>query len=149
MDRYRLVMPPTLFIVLATPFWYLSHTLFFYNWHAALAVFCGGVFGYVCYDLTHYFLHHKKWVGSVLVISPNIGCILSNFIGFSLTRCPAYHIITESLKNIISNTTLQTTRTVTVLRAGFGIEFSKQSLKCLLPRSLRRLNFVLLINVLM
>jgi 4-hydroxysphinganine ceramide fatty acyl 2-hydroxylase len=23
-------------------------------------VFCGGVFGYICYDLTHYFLHHRK-----------------------------------------------------------------------------------------
>jgi 4-hydroxysphinganine ceramide fatty acyl 2-hydroxylase len=25
----------------------------------ATAVFCGGIFGYICYDLTHYFLHHK------------------------------------------------------------------------------------------
>ncbi|PLN79007.1 hypothetical protein BDW42DRAFT_173816 [Aspergillus taichungensis] len=60
MDRYRLVMPPTLFVVLAAPFWKLAHTVFFYNWHAALLVYCGGVFGYVCYDLTHYFLHHRK-----------------------------------------------------------------------------------------
>ncbi|KAK4996997.1 fatty acid alpha-hydroxylase [Elasticomyces elasticus] len=58
MDRYRLVMPPTLFVVLATPFWKLAHTVFFYNWYAAVAVFCGGIFGYICYDLTHYFLHH-------------------------------------------------------------------------------------------
>lgn len=55
-------MPPTLFIVLATPFWYLAHTIFFYNWYAATAVFCGGIFGYICYDLTHYFLHHRKYV---------------------------------------------------------------------------------------
>ena len=60
MDRYRLVMPPTLFIVLAAPFWKLAHTVFFYNWYAATAVFCGGIFGYICYDLTHYFLHHRK-----------------------------------------------------------------------------------------
>lgn len=60
MDRLRLVMPPTLFVVLATPFWKLAHTVFFYNWCAATAVFCGGVFGYIGYDLTHYFLHHKK-----------------------------------------------------------------------------------------
>lgn len=60
MDRLRLVMPPTLFLVLATPFWKLAHTVFFYNWYAATAVFCGGIFGYICYDLTHYFLHHKK-----------------------------------------------------------------------------------------
>ncbi|KAI5367568.1 Putative cytochrome b5-like heme/steroid binding domain, fatty acid hydroxylase [Septoria linicola] len=60
MDRLRLVMPPTLFLVLATPFWKLAHTVFFYNWYAAVGVFCGGIFGYICYDLTHYFLHHKK-----------------------------------------------------------------------------------------
>ena len=60
MDRYRLVMPPTLFVALATPFYKLAHTVFFYDWYAAVAVFCGGIFGYICYDLTHYFLHHKK-----------------------------------------------------------------------------------------
>ena len=60
MDRLRLVMPPTLFVALATPFWKLAHTVFFYNWYAATTVYCGGIFGYVCYDLTHYFLHHKK-----------------------------------------------------------------------------------------
>ena len=59
MDRLRLVMPPTLFIALATPFWYLAHAVFFYDWNAAVAVFCGGIFGYTCYDMTHYFLHHK------------------------------------------------------------------------------------------
>lgn len=60
MDRLRLVMPPALFIILATPFWYLAHAIFFYNRNAAITVFCGGIFGYVCYDLTHYFLHHKN-----------------------------------------------------------------------------------------
>lgn len=60
MDRLRLVMPPTLFVVLATPFWYLAHAVFFYNWYAAVAVFCGGIFGYIGYDMTHYFLHHRK-----------------------------------------------------------------------------------------
>lgn len=60
MDRLRLVMPPTLFLVLATPFWYLAHAVFFYDWNAAVAVYCGGIFGYICYDLTHYFLHHRK-----------------------------------------------------------------------------------------
>ena len=59
MDRLRLVMPPTLFLALATPFWKLAHTIFFYDWYVATAVFCGGIFGYICYDLTHYFLHHK------------------------------------------------------------------------------------------
>ncbi|KAJ5901684.1 fatty acid hydroxylase [Penicillium taxi] len=60
MDRYRLVMPPTLFVVLAAPFWKLAHAVFFYNYFAALQVYCGGIFGYICYDLTHYFLHHRN-----------------------------------------------------------------------------------------
>ncbi|TDZ15212.1 Ceramide very long chain fatty acid hydroxylase SCS7 [Colletotrichum sidae] len=60
MDKYRLVMPPTLFVVLATPFYKLAHTVFSYSWHAATAVYCGGIFGYICYDLTHYFLHHQN-----------------------------------------------------------------------------------------
>jgi 4-hydroxysphinganine ceramide fatty acyl 2-hydroxylase len=55
-------MPPTLFLVLATPFWKLAHTVFFYNWYAAVAVYSGGIFGYICYDCTHYFLHHKRYV---------------------------------------------------------------------------------------
>ncbi|OAA60906.1 fatty acid hydroxylase [Niveomyces insectorum RCEF 264] len=59
MDKYRLVMPPTLFVVLATPFWKLAHTLFAYDWNVATTVFCGGILGYICYDLTHYFLHHQ------------------------------------------------------------------------------------------
>lgn len=59
MDKYRLVMPPTLFLVLATPFWKLAQFVFQYNWFAATTVFSGGILGYVCYDLTHYFLHHK------------------------------------------------------------------------------------------
>ncbi|PHH60960.1 hypothetical protein CDD81_1017 [Ophiocordyceps australis] len=60
MDKYRLVMPPTLFVVLAAPFWKLSQVVFYRNWYAAMAVYCGGVFGYICYDLTHYFLHHEN-----------------------------------------------------------------------------------------
>ncbi|WXC65293.1 hypothetical protein SNK03_011098 [Fusarium graminearum] len=59
MDRYRLVMPPTLFALLATPFWWIAHSILCHNWYAAVAAYCGGVFGYVCYDLTHYFLHHQ------------------------------------------------------------------------------------------
>jgi 4-hydroxysphinganine ceramide fatty acyl 2-hydroxylase len=59
MDRLRLVMPPTLFLVLATPFWKLAHTVFYWDWNVATTVFSGGIFGYICYDLTHYFLHHK------------------------------------------------------------------------------------------
>lgn len=60
MDKYRLVMPPTLFVVLAAPFWKLAHSVFFWNWYVAAAVYLGGVFGYTLYDVTHYFLHHQK-----------------------------------------------------------------------------------------
>lgn len=60
MDKYRLVMPPALFVVLATPFWKLAQAVFSYNWYAGTAVYCGGIFGYICYDMTHYFLHHQN-----------------------------------------------------------------------------------------
>jgi 4-hydroxysphinganine ceramide fatty acyl 2-hydroxylase len=60
MDKYRLVMPPALFLVLATPFYKLAHIVFAYNEFAAIEVFSGGIFGYICYDLTHYFLHHHN-----------------------------------------------------------------------------------------
>lgn len=60
MDKLRLVMPPALFLALATPFWFLAHIMFWFNWYVATNVFCGGIYGYVCYDLTHYFLHHKS-----------------------------------------------------------------------------------------
>ncbi|KAI1179839.1 inositolphosphorylceramide-B C-26 hydroxylase [Nemania sp. FL0916] len=60
MDKYRLVMPPTLFVALATPFWKLAHAIFYFDWHLGTAVYCGGIFGYVMYDLTHYFLHHQN-----------------------------------------------------------------------------------------
>lgn len=60
MDKGRLVMPPTLFVILAAPFWTLAHTAFSYSWGVATNVYCGGVFGYICYDLTHYFIHHKE-----------------------------------------------------------------------------------------
>lgn len=60
MDKLRLVMPPTLFIVLAAPFYRLAHFVFYWDWYVATTVFCGGIFGYICYDLTHYFLHHRE-----------------------------------------------------------------------------------------
>lgn len=60
MDKYRLVMPPTLFIALAIPFWKLAHAVFSHDWFVATAVFSGGVFGYTIYDMTHYFLHHQN-----------------------------------------------------------------------------------------
>lgn len=58
MDKYRLVMPPTLFLILCTPFYKLVFGVL--PLYVAYAGFAGGLFGYVCYDLTHYFLHHSK-----------------------------------------------------------------------------------------
>ncbi|ORY82640.1 inositolphosphorylceramide-B C-26 hydroxylase [Protomyces lactucae-debilis] len=58
MDRLRLVMPPTLFIALAFPFWKLATALFPYN--HALAIFSGGILGYLHYDVGHYMLHHNN-----------------------------------------------------------------------------------------
>ncbi|VUC31905.1 unnamed protein product [Clonostachys rosea] len=57
MDKYRLVMPPALFCFLCAPFWPLAHTILFWDWYAGTAGFCGGLFGYVCYDMTHYWIH--------------------------------------------------------------------------------------------
>lgn len=58
-------MPPTLFVVLAVPFYKLAHTVFYWDWYVATAVFCGGIFGYTLYDCTHYFIHHKKYVSTL------------------------------------------------------------------------------------
>jgi 4-hydroxysphinganine ceramide fatty acyl 2-hydroxylase len=55
----RLVMPPALFLLLAYPWYRLAHVIFPY--YIALAVYSGGIFGYIGYDMTHYFLHHRKY----------------------------------------------------------------------------------------
>ncbi|AGO09808.1 AaceriAAL183Wp [[Ashbya] aceris (nom. inval.)] len=58
MDKYRLVMPPALFVILCAPFYRLVFSIF--PEYCACGCFAGGLFGYVCYDVTHYFLHHHK-----------------------------------------------------------------------------------------
>ncbi|CCH60818.1 hypothetical protein TBLA_0D03180 [Henningerozyma blattae CBS 6284] len=58
MDPYRLVMPPTLFLILCTPFYKLVFSVLPLYW--AYAGFAGGLFGYVCYDEVHYWLHHSR-----------------------------------------------------------------------------------------
>jgi len=60
MDKYRLVMPPALTMVFVGPIWWLSGVVLFWSWHGRVATFAGGLFGYICYDMTHYFLHHSK-----------------------------------------------------------------------------------------
>lgn len=58
MDKQRLVLPPTLFILLAIPFHKLVFSIFPY--YMACSGFAGGTLGYIMYDCTHYFLHHAK-----------------------------------------------------------------------------------------
>lgn len=58
MDRYRLVMPPTLFVALAYPIYKLVFAVFPY--YMACSGFAGGFLGYIIYDVTHYVLHHTK-----------------------------------------------------------------------------------------
>ncbi|KAF9115806.1 fatty acid alpha-hydroxylase [Mortierella sp. AM989] len=58
MDRMRLVMPPLLATVLAFPLDKLGH--FVFPDPQAHAVMAGGFFGYILYDMTHYYLHHAK-----------------------------------------------------------------------------------------
>jgi 4-hydroxysphinganine ceramide fatty acyl 2-hydroxylase len=56
----RLVMPPTLFIALAYPWYKLAYAIFPY--YFAIAIYSGGIAGYISYDMTHYFLHHRKYL---------------------------------------------------------------------------------------
>ncbi|KAG0042651.1 fatty acid alpha-hydroxylase [Gryganskiella cystojenkinii] len=58
MDRLRLVMPPALAVALAIPLNKLAHTML--ATPSAYAAISGLFFGYVLYDLTHYYLHHAK-----------------------------------------------------------------------------------------
>lgn len=56
MDKMRLVMPPTLFVVLAYPFYRLIFGIF--PFYVACAGWAGGFLGYIMYDVTHWLLHH-------------------------------------------------------------------------------------------
>lgn len=55
MDEHRLVFPPALAVFLLKLFYTLYRYLFD---EFGAAFFAGTVTGYICYDLTHYFLHH-------------------------------------------------------------------------------------------
>lgn len=59
MDKMRLVMPPAMFFVIATPLYFLCHFVF-RHYYVSQAIFAGAHMGYVIYDCTHYFLHHKR-----------------------------------------------------------------------------------------
>ena len=56
-DKYRLVMPPAVSVTLFFLFlaiWTLSLGTYGWAWHG------GFVFGYMCYDVIHYVIHHKR-----------------------------------------------------------------------------------------
>lgn len=56
MDKDRLVFPPVPAAIIASIFYILFTTLFPIG--IARALFAGALFGYVLYDLMHYYLHH-------------------------------------------------------------------------------------------
>ncbi|KAF9095006.1 fatty acid alpha-hydroxylase [Mortierella sp. GBA35] len=58
MDRLRLVMPPVLAIALAIPINVMMHSLM--PLAQGYLMMSGLLFGYVLYDMTHYYLHHAK-----------------------------------------------------------------------------------------
>jgi 4-hydroxysphinganine ceramide fatty acyl 2-hydroxylase len=58
MDRLRLVMPPTLFFILETPFTKLAHLIF--PKAIANGIIAGSFAFYILYDCMHYALHHTR-----------------------------------------------------------------------------------------
>ncbi|GAB2280864.1 cytochrome P450 [Dionaea muscipula] len=60
MDSLRLVFPPALTAIAATPLWSMTYLLTTPT--IAPALFGGGLLGYVMYDITHYYLHHGQAV---------------------------------------------------------------------------------------
>ena len=61
MDNYRLVMPPALFCILASPFYFTYFHVLPYS--VAYALFGANLVGYVYYDLCHYAMHHAELPG--------------------------------------------------------------------------------------
>jgi len=60
-DSNRLVMPPAMSVPLAFGFYFLFKT--FLGVQLVAPFFVGLVFGYVCYDMMHYALHHANFSG--------------------------------------------------------------------------------------
>ena len=58
-DANRLVMPPSASIPLATGFYFLFSV--FMSEYVLASFFPGFITGYVCYDMTHYALHHANF----------------------------------------------------------------------------------------
>lgn len=61
MDRFRLVMPPVLFAILASCVYAVVRPIFaFLSQDVFLALFASGILGYVAYDMVHYSQHHSN-----------------------------------------------------------------------------------------
>ena len=58
MDRLRLVMPPTLFFALETPFTNIAHLIL--PAPVANGIIAGAFTFYILYDTMHYALHHTR-----------------------------------------------------------------------------------------
>jgi len=62
-DRFRLVMPPAVSIVLAIVFGSIFHALLGEVWFGPFM--SGFICGYLFYDVIHYATHHLKWANPV------------------------------------------------------------------------------------
>lgn len=83
MEKSRLVMPLPLSATIGVILWYLvARRLFHLN--GAQAAYSGGIIGYICYDLVHFFLHHSTPMSKYLTklksyhlahhyVNPNLG----------------------------------------------------------------------------
>ena len=60
MDKYRLVMPPTVTVTVAYLIYFLLRVLLFSQVWMVNLLFSGGLTGYVCYDTCHFFFHKER-----------------------------------------------------------------------------------------
>ena len=62
-DPLRLAMPPALFIILATPTWFLFNV--FVPTQENLCLFAGIFVGFAAYDVMHFYMHHGAEASSI------------------------------------------------------------------------------------
>ena len=118
MDKKRTLISPPILFILAIPFYNLTHLVFFYDWYAAIAVFCGGLFGYICYELLHYSFHHIKQVLRTIPV-----------LTFMLITAADFHHGADRFRNCTCNTIMLTTRMGLASPARFGTRYLAVSWK--------------------
>lgn len=62
-DRLRLVMPPSASIPMAVILYFIFS--FFFSSYTLAAFFPGFIVGYLCYDMTHYAIHHANFKSGI------------------------------------------------------------------------------------